>query len=50
MIEDKATDHALFCKYAGELLEIVAGKTSTVFPSLSKITKVLSIFPFPLQQ
>ena len=43
-IEGKATDHALFCKYAGELLERVTGKTlakSTVVPSLSRITKVL---------
>ncbi|KAK2548824.1 DDB1- and CUL4-associated factor 1 [Acropora cervicornis] len=41
-IEGKATDHALFCKYAGELLERVTGKTlakSTVVPSLSRITK-----------
>lgn len=42
VIEDNASDHALFCKYAGELLERVTGKalaTSTVVPSLSRITK-----------
>ena len=53
VIEDKAADHALFCKYAGELLERVTGKTlgtSTVVPSLSRITKVFSIFSYPLQQ
>ena len=52
-IEGKATDHALFCKYAGELLERVTGKTlakSTVVPSLSRITKVLSIFSYLLRQ
>ena len=52
-IEGKATDHALFCKYAGELLERVTGKTlakSTVVPSLSRITKVLSILSYLLQQ
>ena len=45
VIEDNASDHALFCKYAGELLERVTGKalaTSTVVPSLSRITKVIS--------
>ncbi|XP_067026012.1 DDB1- and CUL4-associated factor 1-like isoform X1 [Acropora muricata] len=42
VIEDNASDHALFCKYAGQLLERVTGKTlatSTVVPSLSRITK-----------
>ncbi|XP_015778205.1 PREDICTED: protein VPRBP-like isoform X2 [Acropora digitifera] len=29
VIEDKAADHALFCKYAGELLQRVTGKKST---------------------
>ncbi|XP_015776035.1 PREDICTED: protein VPRBP-like isoform X3 [Acropora digitifera] len=40
VIEGKATDHALFCKYAGELFERVTGKTlatSTVVPPLSRI-------------
>lgn len=44
VIEDNAADHALFCKYAAELLERVTGKalaTSTAVPSLSRITKVL---------
>ena len=53
VIEGKATDHALFCKYAGELLERVTGKTlatSTVVRSLSRITKVFSIFLCPLRQ
>ena len=50
VIEDKAADHALFCKYAEELLERVTGKTSTVVPSLSKITKVFLNFSYPLQQ
>ena len=43
VIEDNASDHALFCKYAAELLERVTGKslaTSTAVPSLSRITKV----------
>ena len=43
VIEDNAADHALFCKYAAELLERVTGKslaTSTAVPSLSRITKV----------
>ena len=51
-IEGKAADHALFCKYARELLERVTGKTlamSTVVPSLSRITKVLSILSFLLR-
>ena len=53
VIEDNASDHALFCKYAGQLLERVTGKTlatSTVVPSLSRITKVFSIFSCPLRQ
>ena len=53
MIEGKAADRALFCKYAGELLERVTGKTlatSTVVRSLSRITKVFSIFLYPLGQ
>ena len=53
MIEGKATDHTLFCKYAGELLQRVTGKTlatSTVVRSLSRITKVFSIFFCPLRQ
>ena len=53
VVEGKATDHALFCKHAGELLERVTGKTlatSTVVPSLSRITRVFSIFSYPLQQ
>ncbi|XP_044182519.1 DDB1- and CUL4-associated factor 1-like isoform X2 [Acropora millepora] len=40
VIEGKKTDHALFCKYAGELLERVTGKTlatSAVVPPLSRI-------------
>ena len=43
VIEDNAADHAMFCKYAAELLERVTGKslaTSTAVPSLSRITKV----------
>ena len=43
IIEDNASDHALFCKYAAELLERVTGKslaTSTAVPSLSRINKV----------
>ena len=46
VIEDNASDHALFCKYAAELLERVTGKaldTSTAVPSLSRITKVLQL-------
>jgi len=42
VIEDNAADHAMFCKYAAELLERVTGKslaTSTAVPSLSRITK-----------
>ncbi|XP_067026010.1 DDB1- and CUL4-associated factor 1-like isoform X2 [Acropora muricata] len=39
VIEDKAADHALFCKYAGELLQRVTGKESTVVPPVSKISK-----------
>ena len=43
IIEDNASDHALFCKYAAELLERVTGKslaTSSAVPSLSRINKV----------
>ena len=53
VIEGEETDHALFCKYAGELLERVTGKTlatSTVVPSVSRITRVFSIFSYSLQQ
>lgn len=42
VIEDNASDHALFCKYAAELLERVTGKslaTSSAVPSLSRINK-----------
>jgi len=42
VIEDNASDHAMFCKHAAELLERVTGKslaTSTAVPSLSRITK-----------
>lgn len=44
LIEDKAADHALFCKYAGELLQRVTGKKSMVGPSVSNISKVFLNF------
>ena len=50
VIEDKAADHALFCKYAGELLQRVTGKESTVVPPVSKISKVFLNFSCPLRQ
>ena len=43
IIEGNAPDHALFCKYAAELLERVTGKslaTSSAVPSLFRIKKV----------
>ena len=43
LIEGNVSDHALFCKYAAELLERVTGKslaTSSAVPSLSGIKKV----------
>ena len=53
VIEDNASDHALFCKYAAELLERVTGKslaTSTAVPSLSRITKVWYLWLSSLYQ